>query len=89
MHNISEEVLLKNENIRKAQFNGEWYFCIKDLEKILGVKLEQPNITPLPVGENNELIHCIRLKDLELPEQELSEFDKLLLKALKFNPKEK
>lgn len=89
MHNISEEALLKNDNIMKAEFNGEWYFCIKDLEKLLGVKLENSKAIPLPFGQNNQLTHCIRLKDLELPEQELSEFDKLLLKALKFNPKHK
>ena len=89
MHNITEEALLKNDNITKAEYNGEWYFCIKDLEKLLGVKLEDSKAIPLPCGKDHAIVHCIRLKDLELPEQELSEFDKLLLKALKYNPKEK
>jgi hypothetical protein len=89
MHNITEEALLKNDHILKAQFNGEWYFCIRDLEKLLGIELKETNTIPLPFGKNNELMHCVRLKDLELPEQELSEFDKLLFKALQFNPKNK
>jgi hypothetical protein len=89
MHNITEEALLKNDSIKKAEFNGEWYFCIKDLQKLLGVEIKETKTIPLPIGENNEPVYCIRLKDLELPEQELSEFDKLLLKALKFNPKNK
>ena len=89
MHNITEEALLKNDTILKAKFNGEWYFCIRDLEKLLGVEIKETKSLPLPLGENNELMHCVRLKDLELPEQQLSEFDKLLLQALKFNPKNK
>lgn len=89
MHNITEEALLKNDNVMKAEYNGEWYFCIRDLEKLLGMKLEDNNAIPLPCGKDNALVHCVRLKDLELPEQELSEFDKLLLKALQYNPKNK
>lgn len=84
MLKLNIDKLLENDSIRKVQFEGEYFFCIEDISKLLNEDLSNVEGLTLPIG--GEYKQTATLENIEKgrKKEELSEFNKALLKARNF-----
>ena len=84
MIKLNIDKLLENDSIRKVQFEGEYYFCIEDVSKVLNENLSDVEGIDLPF--NKEYKKAATIEDLEKArkKEELSDFNKALLKARRY-----
>jgi hypothetical protein len=76
--------LLENKSVGKVQFEGEYFFCIEDVSKLINEDLSDVKGLTLPV--NGEYKPTATIDNIEKgrKKEELSDFNKALLKARKF-----
>lgn len=84
MLKIDKQQLIDNKEIRKVQFEGEDFFCIGDVSKFLNEDLSDVEGFVLPI--DGEYKPTATLENIEKgrKQEELSDFNKALLKARKF-----
>ena len=87
MLKLNKEILLKEETVIKIQFDNEWYFDVNSVAAFIKEDLSAVAGITLPFG-GNEVIYkkAAKIEDIEAgrKEEELSEFNKALLKAKNF-----
>ncbi|WP_417354716.1 hypothetical protein [Flavobacterium sp.] len=94
LQDITEDILLKEPNVRSVDFEHEWYFVASDMNKrFMGAFNNVPGL-PLPilVNGNRELLKCISFHDIQQQINFLagkSDFERHINTALNFNPKKK
>jgi hypothetical protein len=76
--------LLDNNAIRKVQFEGEYFFCIEDVAQILNEDLSDVEGLTLPIDGEYKPTATIENIEKGRKQEELSDFNKALLKARKF-----
>lgn len=76
--------LLENKSVGKVQFEGEYFFCIEDVSTLINEDLSDVAGLTLPV--NGEYKPTATIENIEKgrKKEELSDFNKALLKARKF-----
>lgn len=76
--------LLENEKVRKVQFEGEYFFLIEDLSIFLNEDLSDVEGLTLPIDGEYKPTATIESIEKGRKREELSDFNKALLKARKF-----
>ncbi|SHJ87875.1 hypothetical protein [Epilithonimonas mollis] len=91
---LEQNELLIRADIRSVEFNNEFYFSIDDIAMEIKQDLSKVKSIVLPINE--EYIKVATLSEIEkglikepLKEEELSEFNKALLKARNFKDENK
>ncbi|WP_294309173.1 hypothetical protein [uncultured Chryseobacterium sp.] len=84
MLRLDKKQLLENKEIRKVQFEGEDYFSIEDVSKLLNEDLSEVIGLTLPIDGEYKPTATIENIEKGRKQEELSDFNKALLKARKF-----
>lgn len=84
MLRLEKKQLLENKEIRKVQFEGEDYFSIEDVSKLLNEDLSDVIGLTLPIDGEYKPTATIENIEKGRRQEELSDFNKALLKARKF-----
>lgn len=84
MLRLDKKQLLENKKIRKVQFEGEDYFSIEDVSKLLNEDLSEVIGLTLPIDGEYKPTATIENIEKGRKQEELSDFNKALLKARKF-----
>lgn len=84
MLRLEKKQLLENKEIRKVQFEGEDYFSIEDVSKLLNEDLSEVIGLTLPIDGEYKPAATIENIEKGRKQEELSDFNKALLKARKF-----
>lgn len=84
MLRLDKKQLLENKEIRKVQFEGEDYFSIEDVSKLLNEDLSDVIGLTLPIDGEYKPTATIENIEKGRKQEELSDFNKALLKARKF-----
>ncbi|WP_294240410.1 hypothetical protein [uncultured Chryseobacterium sp.] len=84
MLRLDKKQLLENKEIRKVQFEGEDYFSIEDVSKLLNEDLSEVIGLILPIDGEYKPTATIENIEKGRKQEELSDFNKALLKARKF-----
>ncbi|WP_294330764.1 hypothetical protein [uncultured Chryseobacterium sp.] len=84
MLRLDKKQLLENKEIRKVQFEGEDYFSIEDVSKLLNEDLSEVIGLTLPIDGEYKPTATIENIEKGRRQEELSDFNKALLKARKF-----
>lgn len=84
MFRLDKKQLLENKEIRKVQFEGEDYFSIEDVSKLLNEDLSDVIGLTLPIDGEYKPTATIENIEKGRKQEELSDFNKALLKARKF-----
>lgn len=84
MIRLDKKQLLENKEIRKVQFEGEDYFSIEDVSKLLNEDLSEVIGLTLPIDGEYKPTATIENIEKGRKQEELSDFNKALLKARKF-----
>lgn len=91
MYKLEEKELLMRADIRYVKFNDEYYFSIDDIAMEIKENLSDVKGITLPINE--KYIEVARISDIEKGRkkkpEELSEFNKALLKARNFKDNNK
>lgn len=87
MLKLKKEELLNNQTVKKIQFDNDWYFNVEDVAKAINEDLSNVETITLPIG--GEYIKTATLENIEKgrKQEELSEFNKALLKMKNFKDK--
>lgn len=85
---LEKEKLLQDESVHKTEFEKQWYFSLEDVAIYLQEDLsEVENIElPLLIDGKRKTVQTATFEDIEKgrKKEELSEFNKALLKARHF-----
>lgn len=85
---LDKEKLLQDESIHKTEFEKQWYFSLEDMTTYLQEDLSEVFYLELPLNFDGKrvLTKCGTFEDIEKgrKKEELSEFNKALLKARHF-----
>ncbi|WP_378103528.1 hypothetical protein [Chryseobacterium sp. sg2396] len=84
MLRLDKKQLLENKEIRKVQFEGENYFSIEDVSKLLNEDLSEVIGLTLPIDGEYKPTATIENIEKGRRQEELSDFNRALLKARKF-----
>lgn len=84
MLKLDKSQLKENKEIRKVQFEGEDYFSIEDVSKLLNEDLSDVVGLTLPIDGEYKPTATIENIEKGRKQEELSDFNKALLKARKF-----
>lgn len=84
MLRLDKKQLLENKEIRKVQFEGEHYFSIEDVSELLNEDLSEVIGLTLPIDGEYKPTATIENIEKGRKQEELSDFNKALLKARKF-----
>lgn len=84
MLKLDKKQLLENKQIRKVQFEGEDYFSIEDVSILLNEDLSDVVGLTLPIDGEYKPTATIENIEKGRRQEELSDFNKALLKARKF-----
>lgn len=84
MLRLDKKQLLENKEIRKVQFEGEDYFSIEDVSKLLNEDLSEVIGLTLPIDGEYKPTATMENIEKGRKQEELSDFNKALLKARKF-----
>jgi len=84
MLRLDKKQLSENKEIRKVQFEGEDYFSIEDVSKLLNEDLSEVIGLTLPIDGEYKPTATIENIEKGRKQEELSDFNKALLKARKF-----
>jgi len=84
MLKLDKSQLKENKEIRKVQFEGEDYFSIEDVSKLLNEDLSDVIGLTLPIDGEYKPTATIENIEKGRKKEELSDFNKALLKARKF-----
>lgn len=84
MLKLDKSQLKENKEIRKVQFEGEDYFSIEDVSKLLNEDLSDVIGLTLPIDGEYKPTATIENIEKGRKQEELSDFNKALLKARKF-----
>lgn len=84
MLKLKKETLLAEEKIQRVSFENEWYFDVDSVAAFIKEDLSAVNGITLPFG--GEYKKAAKLEDIEAgrKQEELSEFNKALLKMKDF-----
>lgn len=80
MLKLNKEQLLKEETVHKVQFNNDWYFDVDSVAKFIKEDLKDVETVKLPLEKDYK--NCATIENIEKgrKQEELSEFNKVLLK---------
>jgi len=84
MLKLDKSQLKENKKIRRVQFEGEDYFSIEDVSKLLNEDLSDVIGLTLPIDGEYKPTATIENIEKGRKKEELSDFNKALLKARKF-----
>lgn len=84
MLKLDKSQLKENKEIRRVQFEGEDYFSIEDVSKLLNEDLSDVVGLTLPIDGEYKPTATIENIEKGRKQEELSDFNKALLKARKF-----
>ena len=81
MEKLNKEELLRVDSVRKVQLDGVDYFCLDDMSKYLKEDFRMIRLKALSYcGETLKFATIEQIEKARYPE-DLSEFDKILLKG--------
>lgn len=85
---LEKEKLLQNESIHKTEFEQQWYFSLEDMIEYLQEDLSEVEYLELPllIGGKRKTVKTATFDNIEKSrkKEELSDFNKALLKARYF-----
>lgn len=85
---LEKEKLLQDESINKTEFEQQWYFSLEDMTEYLQEDLSEVEYLELPllIGGKRKTVKTATFEDIEKghKKEELSDFNKALLKARHF-----
>lgn len=84
MLRIKIDDILQNKSIRHVLFEGEYYFSIEDVSKFLNEDLSEVQGLVLPIDGEYKPTSTLENIEKGRKQEELSEFNKALLKARKY-----
>ena len=87
MLRLNKETLLSENTVQKVQFNNDWYFDVESVAAYIKEDLSTVKGITLPFGGNKVTYKtAAKIEDIEAgrKQEELSEFNKALLKAKNF-----
>lgn len=83
MIRLDKEALLQESTVNKVQFDNDWYFDIESVAQY--IKEDLSDVVSIILPFNSEYKKAATIKDIEAgrKQEELSEFNKALLKMKK------
>lgn len=88
MLRIKQEDLLKEEAVRKVQFDNNWYFDVESVANYMNEDLSNVEGITLPFGKEYKKAATIESIEKARKQEPLSEFNKALLKGKNFRKKD-
>ncbi|WP_291148044.1 hypothetical protein [Flavobacterium sp. UBA7680] len=87
---MNKEEIFNRAEIRKIEFDGEWYFRLSDLKDILNEDLSEVKTIVLPFMIDGERINteCADYESIKNGRKK-TDFDKKIIQALNFKPERK
>jgi hypothetical protein len=94
IEDITQESLLREQNIRSVDFEHEWYFVAEDLNNMFMGSFQHLSGLPLPIktGNGREIRRCVSYSDIAEHVRylkNLSPFERNINTALNYNPRKK
>lgn len=84
MLKLNKEELLKEETVNKVQFDNDWYFDVDSVATFKKEDLSGVETVTLPFGGDYRKAATIEAIERGRKQEELSEFNKTLLKMKRF-----
>lgn len=87
---MNREEIFNSAEIRKIEFDGEWYFRLSDLKDALKEDLSEVKTIVLPFMIDGERVdtECATYESIKSGRKR-TDFDKKIIQALNFKPERK